>query len=79
MLAADRQECLASTLRRLDERTVQFARRLRVHQLFGELEGGKINRDDSAVKAEVIVEADASRIIGVLLWAFAWQSASPPT
>src|SRR5271165_4506356 len=40
-LAEDRQEILATTLRQLEERTVGFAKRPRIHQLLGDHNRGQ--------------------------------------
>jgi signal transduction histidine kinase len=59
-LAADRQEILANTLRRLDERTVQFARRARIHQLLGDYDRGQIDPDQFRNQAESLLASTIS-------------------
>ncbi len=56
-LAADRQEILASTLHQLEERTVQFAKRARVHQLLGERALGQIKPEQFRNQAEPLLLA----------------------
>ncbi len=65
-LAADRQEILANTLHQLEERTVQFAKRARVHQLLGERALGQIKPEQFRNQAEVILSNTISNTTGLL-------------
>jgi len=65
-LAADRQEILATTLHQLEERTVQFAKRPRVHQLLGDHNRGQLTPEQFRNQAEVILLNTISNTTGLL-------------
>jgi two-component system, NtrC family, sensor kinase len=65
-LAGDRQEILATTLRQLEERAVQFAKRSRINQLLGEHNRGHLTQEQFRDQAEVILSNTISNTTGLL-------------
>jgi hypothetical protein len=66
MLAGDRQQILYSTLRQLEERTVQFARRTRIHQLLRDHDRGEISPEQFRNQADVFLSSAISSTTGLL-------------
>jgi signal transduction histidine kinase len=65
-LAADRQEILANTLHQLEERTVQFAKRSRIHQLLTGHHRGQITLGQFRDQADAILSNTISNTTGLL-------------